>query len=608
MATFAPASAKARAMPPVIPVPPPVTNATLPCKMSSMKNLSPIIGEFYHRDTENAERNVKRETENVNWFVQTFSVFQIPFSVFFLCLLCVSAANLSSCRSKPTDLRSLAPAETLVYLETNDLGKTLESLTESKAFVELAREKTDFSALENVQFAVAVAGFETSEQSTGDEQAILSFKPRFVAIADTHAWNFNAVSIAENQVGRFAREIYGDNVKLEKSENSDAKFFVWTNTDDNRKIFAAVSHSVIYVGNDENLIDKCLEVARGKAENLLKNENLARARERANGENQIAFGYASSAGVERIANLAGVLTAVGTTENDDARSFIARILPPILQKSVKEIAWTASKIGQGIEDKIFVSTNADVSAVLSEALQTSAKTPTNAAEFLPPDVFSATRYNLKNPQIAWRGLLLTVAKQTDSMTGKFLAQFSNSLLEPFGVSDADQFLSAIDSEILTARIDSEGEKSVAVVAVKNVEAVKKSIGAIDFKSEPEKRENALIWKSEGDEFAAAFVENKLILGDEESVLKCLEAKESGRNFTKNQYFQRFAESKAAAVTFTKDAGSTKKIVEILGRVKDENETINFISLTETAFTENGIERRYNSAFGLIGTILEQFKN
>ncbi|HXG82504.1 MAG TPA: hypothetical protein VNI84_00630, partial [Pyrinomonadaceae bacterium] len=467
---------------------------------------------------------------------------------------------LLSCQSKPTDLRTLAPAETIIYLETNDLGKTLESLTETKAFEELAKEKTDFSALENVQFAVAVTGFETSEREIGDEQAILSFKPRFVAIADTHAWNFNAVSLAENQIGRLARQTYGENVKFEESEKADAKFFAWTSAADGRKILAAVSGGVVYVGNDESLIDKCLDVGRGKAEGLLKNENLARARENASSENQIAFGYVSSEGVARIANLAGVSAAVNTTENEDGRGFIARILPQILQKTTKEISWTASKTEQGIEDKIFVATTAEVASVLNEILRTSAQPPTNAAEFLPADVFSATRYDLKNPQIAWRGLLLTIAKQTDSMSGRFLVEFSNSLLAPFGIADADTFLSRVDSEIFTAKLDDAGEKSIAVVAVKDLDAVKKSIAEIDFKSQPEKFENAEIWQSETGEFAAAFAENKLILGERESVFECLQAKNSGRNFTKSQYFQKFAESKASAVTFAKDADSTKKIV------------------------------------------------
>lgn len=547
-----------------------------------------------------------KERKNRNFF-PSLSILFIPVKISVFVCVYLWIIFLVSCQSKPTDLRTLAPADSIVYFETNDLGKTLESLTESRAFAELAGEKTDFSALENVQFAVAVAGFETSEQETGGDGAVLSFKPRFVAIADTHAWNFSAASLAENQIGRLARRTYGENVKFEKREKPGAKFFVWTSGSDGQEIFAAVSGGVIYVGNDEKLIDKCLDVGRGKSENLLKNERLARARDDSNSENKIAFGYVSGEAVAQIANLAGVSVAVGATENDDGRSFIARVLPQILQKTTREILWTASRTEQGIEDEIFVGTNVKVADVLNEALQTSAQTPTGAAEFLPADVFSATRYDLKNPHIAWRVLLLTIGKQIDGAPEKFLARFSNNLLESYGIADADTFLSAVDAEMFTAKLDEAGEKSIAVVTVKDSDAVKKSIAAIDFKSRPEKLENSQVWQSETGEFAAAFVENKLILGEPESVLKCLQAKNSGRNFTKNQYFKKFTESRVVAVTFAKDGESAKKVVEVLGKAKDENREVNFISLTETRFTEKGVERRTVSAFGLIGSILEQLE-
>ncbi len=515
---------------------------------------------------------------------------------------------LVSCQSKPTDLRSLAPADTLIYLETNDLGKTLETLTESRAFQELARDKTDFSALENVQFAVAVTGFETSEQQVANQQSVLNLKPRFVAIADTHAWKSTAASIAENQIGEFVRRTYGD-VKLEKSEKADATFFVWTSATDGRKVFAAVSRSVIYVGNDENLLDKCLAVKRGEAESLLKNENLAHARETSRetskAENSLAFGYISPAGVAQITNFAGVSLAIGATENDNTRSFIAETLPQVLQKTTKEIAWTTSRAEQGIEDKIFVATTNETSSVFKETLQTSSQSQTDSVEFLPSDIFSTTRYNLQNPQLSWRGLLFVVAKQTDARSAKILAQFSNNLLASYGVSDADRFLSAVDSHILTAQLDADGEKSIAIVAVRDLENVKKSIAGINFKSQPEKSADAEIWKSEDGEIMAAFAENKLILGDGESVLKCLEAKRGGQNFTKNQYFSKFNDSKAVSTTYAKDTDSAEKILKVLGAPKDENKKITTIYLTETRFTENGVERKSISAFGFIGTILEK---
>src|SRR5215204_5202125 len=88
--------------------------------------------------------------------------------LFVLCLLPFAFA-LSCGSAPPADLRTLAPAETLVYLETDDLGKTLNSLTESSAFQELAKNKTDFSALDKIQVAVAVTGFEASENQVTAE-------------------------------------------------------------------------------------------------------------------------------------------------------------------------------------------------------------------------------------------------------------------------------------------------------------------------------------------------------------------------------------------------------------------------------------------------------
>ena len=507
---------------------------------------------------------------------------------------------LLSCTSAPTDLRSFAPTETLVYLETRDLGKMLASLTDGKAFQELAKSKPDFSALENIQIAVAVTGFETSEKQITDEQSILNFKPHFVAIADTHAWEWQTLRLVEEKLGAFVSENYGEAVNQTVSDKHGGKWFVWTATD-GRKMFAFVQSSQIFFGNNESAIEKCLAVKRGEAESLLKNESFARF---AKAENALAFGYISPDGVAQIANLAGISTAINATEDDDGRSFIARVLPQVLQKTTREIFWTASKTDQGIEDKISISLNQEVSSVFKETLVATSQSSSNAAEFLPADVKSVTRYNLQKPQIAWRSLLLVMAKNTDELSGKLLINFSNSLLSPYGISDAETFLSAIDSEILTAKFDVEGEKTAVIVDVKNAENVKKSIAEIDFKAQSE---NDTIWKSKDGNLTVAFVENKLILGDNESVSRCLQAKQSGNNFTKTAYFQTFYATKAVAVTFANDNYSAEKIVEILADLRDENKELTTFYLTETRFSDKGIERKTVSDFGLLGTILEQFE-
>ncbi len=519
--------------------------------------------------------------------------------------LCVFALMLyfASCTAPPTDLRTFAPADTLVYLETGDLGKTLSTLTESKAFQDAAKKKPDFSALGGMQLAVAVTGFEASENQVTAENSILNFKPRFVAIADTHTWNRYTLQFTENKLGEFVNETYGGEVVLDMADKNGGKSFVWT-ANDGRKVFAFVKDSKIFFSNDETALEKSLAVFRGEADSLVKNEALAKMRDAA--KIALAFGYVSTDGIAQISNLAGVSTAMDATDDDEGRSFIARVLPQILRGSVKEIFWTATKTYSGIEDKYTISLTPENAAVVKETLAPSVLTEPDSAKFLPWDVFSVTRYNLQNPQIAWRSLLLMAGKNADAASAKIIIAYSGSLLEPYGIADAETFLSSVNSEIWTANFDAEGDKTVVIIGVKDAEKLKKSIAEINFKTASEKQENAEVWKSADGTNTAAFVENKLILGDTESVLKCLQAKQNGQNFMKNPALDSFTGSSAVAVSYGKDA--TEKVIDALGEKKAENIQVLTSFTTETRFNANGIERKTVSPFGLIGRVLEQFDN
>ena len=514
------------------------------------------------------------------------SVFLFSFLILFI---------FTACRTPPTDLRVFAPNDAIAYFEVNDLAKTLDALTENKTFQENAKRITDFSALENFQVAVIVTGFETSEKQVTEENSILNFQPHFVAVAETHAWEFQTLALVNNQINAFVKERYGGDAALETSDENGGKQFVWT-AKDGRKAFAFVQESRIYFGNDDAAIEKCLAAGRGETENLLKNEDFSRTYSSKH-ENSLSFGYISPAGIKQIANLTGISTAIETTENSEERSFIARILPQILQNTTQEVVWTMNKNESGIEDKIFVTLKAEVLSVTKETLKTGAENNTPATEFLPYDVFSATAYNLKNPLIAWRSLLLVTTRNTDAITGNLLAQFSGNLLDPYGISDAETFLSAIGSDILTAQIDAEGEKSVSIFTVLDAEKVKKSIAEINFKPSPEKQENAEIWQSEDKTLTAGFVQNKLILGDAESVFKCLQTKQNG------QSFKVFPISSAVSVTYAKDRDSSDKIIAVLGDAQKDKKIVTSYT-TETNFTEKGMERKTISDFGLLGTILE----
>lgn len=540
-------------------------------------------------------RDTEKEAKNYFGF--------LPLSCLRLALcLCVSAAVFASvsCTSKPADLRTLVPGESLIYLETNDLGRAVRSVTESKPFLELAKEKPDLSALDGIQLAVAVTGFETSEQEITAENSILNFRPRFVAIAETHAWNWQALSFAENKLGEFINEVYGGEISLETSDKYGGSYFVWT-AQDGRKAFALVQGSLIYFGNDETAIEKCLAVKRGETESIAKNSKLPPST-----GSELATGYISPDGTAQIANLAGISMAMRTGEEEEVKSFVARVLPELLRNSVMDASWTAVKSEKGIEDRLTISLKPEIGAVFNETLIPGGNTSTELPAFVPADVFSATRYNLRDPQIAWRSVLLVAQKQTDEMSGKIIASFSGSLFEPYGIADAESFLSAAGTEIFTAKFDAEGERPVVIAAVKDIERVKRSIAReINFSGPAERHSGADLWRSGDGEFAAAFAGNVVIVGDADGVSKCLQAKQSGVNLPTLPAFKQFSESRVAAVTFAKDLESAVKIVGVLGDKKSDEASVSVSYLIETRFNQNGIERRTISDFGFIGAIIEQ---
>ena len=68
----------------------------------------------------------------------------------------------------------------------------------------------------------------------------------------------------------------------------------------------------------------------------------------------------------------------------------------------------------------------------------------------------------KDPQIAWRSVLLLTQKLTDPASGKIDRRFSNSFFEPYGIKDGEAFLGSVSPDIVTVKYDDEDD--VAVIA------------------------------------------------------------------------------------------------------------------------------------------------
>ncbi len=511
--------------------------------------------------------------------------------VFFVALTLIAI----SCGAKPTDPRTVIPSDALIYLETTDLEKTLRAIVDNPKYEAAARSKPDLSALGGIKMSIAVTGFETSEQAVTDENSVLNFQPRLVAVAETKAWGWQTTSFIENQLGEFVNSIYEGEVEMEMTPRNDGKYYVWTSTD-GRKAYALQQGSLVFFGNDESAIERCQAVKRGEAESIAGNPKITE-----NGD-RLAFGYISPEGIGQIANIAGIGLAMGASEEEEVKSFVARVLPEILRNSAKEITWTSTRTDEGVEDQVAVKLDDESSRIFAETLvpvQSSGQPELTG--YVPTTVTSSTRYLIRDPQIGWRSVVLTAQKKTDETSGALIAAFSGSVFEPYGIEDPEMFLSSVGPQLLTVRIGSDADDAAVIATVRDGAKVRSSIAKeIGISRPAEKQFGADVWKSEDGELAAAIVGDVIVIGDATTVLKCLESKQSGGN---PQVAQRFASSDATAVTVSIDSESGAKIVDLLSERKNENERIESVYRIDTRFNRNGIERRTISDFGLIGSII-----
>ena len=540
------------------------------------------------------QRKVAKEQSRRASNSRSFLLASLMLSVFAL------SPFLISCGSKPADLRAFIPADSLIFLESNDLGAVMNTITERPAFREAAKSIPDFSVLNGVKLAVAVTGFETKEQPVTDENSVLSFQPRFVAILETNAWNFQALAFTEHKLGEFINNVYGGEVELQTTDKNDGRNFVWT-AQDGRKAYALVKGSVVFFGNDETAIEKSLAVKRGEAESIARNPKITDG-------DRLAFGYVSTDGVAQVSNLLGMYISKRASEEGEVQSFVARVLPEILRNSVNGLTWSATKINdKGIEDKFAISLDTETARILSETVKTSGKRETALLRYLPNELTSTTRYDFTEAQMAWRSVVLTTRTKTDQVSGGLLAAFSSSLFEPYAVEEPELFLSSVSSALQTVIVGNDSDEAAVIANVKVLETLKRSIAKeIDLNKPPEKFGNAELWRSADDELGFGLIDSKVILGDLNVVQKCVEAGTAEQGSIPARFASETANSNAPILTLGFELNSAGSVAGVISERKEGNAPQVHPYTVETRFNSSGIERKTTSDFGFIGWIIAQF--
>jgi len=525
--------------------------------------------------------------------------FRRPAISFALISVCLWLIFLFSCTKQPTDIRSLVPADTLVYLESNDLAATLQPILDSKAFREASTTQPDLTSLKGVRIAVAITGFETKEEKLNDEQSVGKVQPHFVAVIDTHAWNSAANAFVEKNLGSFVEDIYDSKPKLEKSDKDGGKSYTWT-AEDGRKAFAVVIDGLVYFANDASAIDKCLAVKRGESDSFASTGKLPSP-----DKDTLASGYVSTEGVARIADLAALKFASDASDEFEIQSAIAGLLPKLVRESISEIRWTCKSSADGIIDSYNVELSPTVAAELSDSFRVKDSTQNVPFQWVPSGASSATRYNLGEPERAWGSVLAIVQKLLDPSAAGIFKLASGSFFEPYGIADPEKFFDSGVSVIETANFSDDGDRPV-MMASTFVDEGKLHASLLPGLRD-QKRDG--IRQTEDGETAAFQLDLTLVAGESQAIRSLYPYFiSSERKNSVAGVLPASVDKNAMILTYGTDNSSATGVAKMFSGKDNASRKVGSRYFVETSVSKSGITRKTTSEIGFVGWLIAQFGN
>jgi hypothetical protein len=195
-------------------------------------------------------------------------------------------------RPSRVDMADYAPADSLVYVEFNDLAGVAQAIQHSDVWqaaapvikskptsqsrVMTAAARSGFGPLEAVLFARTQIALVVVGMNTSEEHDTLRVRPEVAVIGETHTSSWRTKPAAVEAVKHLANVAYGASTCTERS--ADADYIECTVAGAERKIVGAVDGTVVVVGNSDNAVRSCLEVRRGVRPSIRTDPELVKAR------------------------------------------------------------------------------------------------------------------------------------------------------------------------------------------------------------------------------------------------------------------------------------------------------------------------------------------
>ena len=542
-----------------------------------------------------------------------------------LLLILVGAVWLWWSLPSTVDMADYAPAESIIYVELNDLAAVAQAIQHSDVWQAAAPITHTKPASQNrisstaaragigplpavlfarAQIAVVVLGLNTSEENN-----TLKKKPEFALIAETHTSRWRIKPAAVEAVKYLANFSYGASMCSERT--ADADYIECSVAGGDRKIVGAVDGTLVVIGNSENVVRNCLEVRRGMRPSMKTDPELLKVRAGVSSKSSLGFGYISPANSEKLFSWgAPLLMGQGPGEQE-----IAQLLAIIAGKVLSGIAWTANSTPGGIQDRFLFLLEPSVVSRLQPAFETGERDE-NFWKMVPDSFKSLTIYRNKAPATAFGSLNSAAALKLDAVPAVLFGSLLRASLSVYGISDPKESLATLGPPLLTLK-PSQGEGgSILVARVTDAARLRRSLAQDVFKdNKGEILEGLDSNPDPKKEFAAVFADGYVLLGNTESMRSSLVALRQNVAAARQDLQQSTQQSTATIVTYANDEVRVNNFVATLlklqGKKLSDQELADLqntlrrsgFSSTETRLNAFGIERTTRSAFGQFSTIV-----
>ncbi len=542
----------------------------------------------------------------------------------------VAAAWLLWVRPTQVDMSQYAPADSIIYLESNhplevaetiagtDVWKGLDKLS---GYKETSRRSdwiqrfvawTGIGPAQSVMLARAQLAIVVTQLGTSEEGDTLRIRPEGAAIIETHTAESRIRSPAEQILKALAKMTYGEST-LRRTTIDGVEFIEWVAPEGGRQIVAAILGSLIIVGNSEAAVQKCLDVTLHRRPSLQQDAELQRTRSQLVRDQSMTFGYAPAGSSARLLSV-GVPLMLGRAAGN---SQFERLITASAPKLLGSVGWSSNPYMTGVEDHYLISLQATIVARLKPYFGTGKVNP-QVQRIMPVDLHSVTYYKFGDPVAAWQNLKTGISSQIDALSAIVFSSLLKSSLLPYGIEEPEKFLAAVNGDILTMRLDENGERSMLIAGVRDSASLHDLVSdKILKKARSVRVGNAEILEDSDAEIAVGFIHEYVVLGHPLDVRRCADNAISSVMLSEDKlrkmtFFIPLSTS-ANILTYTNDADRVRSFISAvvaLGGAKplssaDIEQMIESLpySATETTLGERGLERTTRSPLGQFSTLL-----